>query len=78
MNELDNLVHGMTDRYLSSCVDEILQLHETAILKDGKIRELADNVQRIIKTHEHKLQIAEKLVIFEAAQRFMRINKTNQ
>ena len=65
------LIEEKHDIYLADCVREILDWHQTGILKGGKVRGLADEVVAISNSPEYKLRMAEDLVLKEAAKRFM-------
>ena len=72
---VSELVEEMDDEKLATCVKEVLNWHDSGTLCYGLIRILAEKVEEIIKTSEYKYQLAEKIVLTEAAKRFVNINE---
>jgi hypothetical protein len=68
---IDELVKKMNNKTLVTCVEEILDWHKCGVLASGKVRELADDIVKITKSPESKLQLAENNVLKEAARRFV-------
>lgn len=62
--------------HLAVCADELLEWRETAILKDGKVRELAQMVSEWAGTRD-SLSLAERFVEV-AALRYVRLDRTRR
>ena len=66
------LVRFIADRNLKICVDEIIDFHNTGVLKTGLVREFAlELVNNIGWTIiPYKIKMAEDIILMEAATRF--------
>jgi len=57
---------------LKECLREIFDLHSTGILKEGLVRDFADEVVfKITNDSPTKLKIAEDVLLREAARRYL-------
>jgi hypothetical protein len=55
-------IRGTIYASLPDFCEEIREWHDTAILRDGKVREAARSVAHLVNDDSHRLQIVEGLV----------------
>lgn len=58
---------------LRKCMEELFDWHNTGILESGLVRDFAEDVVfKVTKDNQHKLQIAEGVLLKEAARRYLK------
>jgi hypothetical protein len=68
----NQMVKFIKNTNLKICVDELIDFHQTGILKTGLVREFAQGLVENLgqSVVPYKLKIAEDLILMEAATRF--------
>lgn len=76
-NKIDKIFTEMADRDLAICIQEIVELHTTAVLCKGLVRETAEKLKSGIFGDNigfsQAMDIVEKNVTLEASKRFVKL-----
>jgi len=67
---LEKITKKLTDVDIKLAVKEIQEWYDKTILTDGVLRNVANQYKEDGLPSEHALQLAEKLILLEAAVRF--------
>jgi len=71
MNTIEKIIKNISDKDLKTGILEIQDWHNSTILKDGIVRDIAKKIKKELN-NSYDLRIAEDHILMEGALRFCR------